>query len=109
MYIHVYRYFTTKRIYREANDLDIPAVLSEAVAIYSEDLPHAVMHFPTEYRMWDRKVKQHVFDVPTMMIDALQACDLSGFPNIRILLQLSLTIIIAITSCKSGRGLVSKN
>ena len=35
---------------REAIDVNVPAVLSEAVTFYSEDLPHPVM-FSTEYRM----------------------------------------------------------
>ena len=41
---------------REASDANIPAVLCEAVAFYSEDLPHPVI-FSTEYRMWVRKWK----------------------------------------------------
>ena len=29
-------------------------------------------------------------DIPTKMVDALQACDLSVFPNVHMLLQLAL-------------------
>ena len=86
---------------REAIDVDVPAVLSEAVAFYSEDLPHPTI-FSTEYRMWVRKWKQLHSDIPTKMVDALQACDLSVFPNVHILLQLALTI--PITSCESERS-----
>ena len=60
-------------------------------AIYSEDLPHPAI-FSTEYRMWVRKWKQYDSDIPTNIIDALQACDMSAFPNIYVLLQLALTI-----------------
>ena len=76
---------------REAINVDVPAVLSDSVAFYSEDLPHPAI-FSTEYRMWVRKWKQYDSDIPTKIIDALQACDMSAFPNIYVLLQLALTI-----------------
>ena len=47
---------------REAIDVDVPAVLSEAVAFYSEDLSHPII-FSTEYRMWVRKWKQLHSDI----------------------------------------------
>ena len=81
--------------------MNVPAILSEAVTFYSEYLPHPVM-FSTEYRMWVRKWKQHESDIPSKMIDALQACDLSVFPNVHVLVRLALTI--PITSCESERS-----
>ena len=86
---------------REATDANIPAILSEAVAFYSEDLPHPVI-FSTEYRMWVRKWKETDSDVSSKMVDALQACEISVFPNIHVLLWLALTI--PITSCESERS-----
>ena len=83
---------------REAIHVNVPAVLSEAVTFHSEDLPHPVM-FSTEYRMWVRKWKQHESDIPSKMIDALQVCALSVFPNVHVLLRLALTI-----SCESERS-----
>ena len=37
---------------------EIPSELAQVVNFYQDDLPHSVM-FPTEYRMWIRKWKQH--------------------------------------------------
>ena len=79
---------------------EIPQELIQAVDFYQHDLPHAIM-FPTEYRMWMRKWKQHGCEVPTKLVDALQACDLT-FPNIQVLLHLALTL--PITSCEGERS-----
>ena len=58
--------------------------------------------FPTEYHTWVRKWKLHGSELPMKLVDALQACDHTSFPNIRVLLQLSLTF--SITSCESERS-----
>ena len=85
----------------ETNDIEIPEVLAQAVDSYRHDLAHAVM-FPTKYRMWVRKCKQHSSESPNKMTDALQACDPVFFLNIRVLLQLAPTI--PTTSCESERS-----
>ena len=75
---------------RETKDIDVPEVLAQAVPVM----------FPTEYRIWVRKWKQHDSDnISTKMIDA---CDCSTFPNIKVLLHLALTI--PTTSCESERS-----
>ena len=81
-------------------NLDIPKGLSDAVDFYRSDLPNARV-FPTEYRMWVRKWKQ-ASSYPEILIDVLKACDETAFPNIRVLLQLALTL--PITSCESERS-----
>ena len=59
--------------------------------------------FPTEYRMWVWKWKQEPpSEFPSTLADALQACDATTFPNIKVLLQLALTL--PITSCESERS-----
>ena len=75
--------------------------LTQAVDFYKDDLPHHQM-FPTEYRMWVRKWKQCSTEVPTRMVDTLKQCDESEFPNIHVLLKLSLTL--PITTCESERN-----
>ena len=81
-------------------NLDIPKGLSDAVDFYRSDLPNASV-FSTEYRMWVRKWKQ-ASSYPEILIDVLKACDETAFPNIRVLLQLALTL--PITSCESERS-----
>ncbi len=83
------------------NEDEIPQVLSQAVDFYKGDMPHSVM-FPTEYHMWVKRWKQDGSEVPKKMVDALQACDGAMFPNIRVLLQLALTL--PITSCECERS-----
>ena len=51
--------------------------------------------------MWVRKWKQ-ASSYPEILIDVLKACDETAFPNIRVLLQLALTL--PITSCESERS-----
>ena len=79
----------------------MPQNLAQVVAFYEPDLPHPTM-VPIEYRMWVRKWKQHTSDFPKKLIDVLQACDPVTFPNVRVLLQLALTL--PITSCESERS-----
>ena len=55
--------------------------------------------FTTEYRMWVRKWKECTSKVPYKMIDAFRLCDRISYPNIYLLLQITLTI--PITSCES--------
>ena len=76
----------------------LPQSLAQAVAFCGPDLPHPTM-VSIEYRMWVRKWKQHTSDFPKKLIDVLQACDPVTFPNVRVLLQLALTL--PITSCES--------
>ena len=82
---------------------DVPAELALAVDFYESDLPHSVM-FTMEYRMCMRKWKQSdsSTEVPKMLVDVLQGCYATAFPNIRVLLQLALTL--RITSCESERS-----
>ncbi|MCG8622768.1 MAG: hypothetical protein MJE68_12330 [Proteobacteria bacterium] len=76
-------------------DASIPQELSGAVDFYKNDLPNQVM-FPTEFRMWVRKWRMesqsHNSEVPSRLVDALQACDATTYPNIKILLQVALTL-----------------
>lgn len=53
----------------------IPKELSEAVDLYSDDLPHLVME-STEYQMLIRKWKDHDEQsaYPGKLVDDLQAC-----------------------------------
>ena len=71
----------------------IPDDLVRPVNFYKHDLPHAVM-IPSEYQMLVSKWKLHVHGVPKMLVDVLQACDQTSISNIRVLLQLPLTIPI---------------
>ena len=82
---------------------EIPRELAQAVDFYQDDLPHSVM-FPTEYRMWIRKWKQHNLstDTPKKLVDVLQMFSATEFPNIFSLLKLALTL--PITSCDSERS-----
>ena len=82
---------------------EIPRELAQAVDFYQDDLPHSVM-FPTEYRMWVRKWKQHNLstDTPKKLVDVLQMFSATEFPNIFSLLKLALTL--PITSCESERS-----
>ena len=56
----------------------------------------------TEYHMWIRKWKQDSPAVPAKLVDALQACDRWTFPNIRVLLQLALTIPVTSSEVKEA-------
>ena len=78
----------------------IPSDLTYAVKFYNNDLPNSIL-FPTEYRMWMMKWKQQG-SRPKKVVDALEACDSTSFPNIYTLLLLILTL--PITSCESERS-----
>ena len=82
-------------------DTDIPDGLDQVVAFYSEDLPHPVM-LPIEYRMWVQKWKEPGGNTPKKLVDVLEACDATSFPNIHVLLRLALTL--PITSCECERS-----
>ena len=83
-------------------DDEIPPELAQAVDFYRSDLPHSVV-FPVEYRMWRRKWKHTVStEAPNKLVDVLQVCSNTSFPNICVLLQLALTL--PITSCESERS-----
>ena len=85
----------------EVSNFDVPQTLSSVVDFYQHDLPfHAL--FPTEYGMWVRKWKGSSSEAPHKMIDAFKVCDKTSYPNIYLLLQLSLTL--PITSCESERS-----
>lgn len=90
---------------RVPQDADIPPELFKAVDFYKDDLPHQVM-FPTEFRMWARKWKlesqSHDSELPSRLVDTLQACDATTYPNINVLLQLALTL--PVTSCECERS-----
>ena len=75
--------------------------LVNAAKFYEDDLPQSVM-LPTEYRLWIRKWRQHGPEAPKKLVDALYSCDITAFPNIRVLLKLALTV--PITSCESERS-----
>ena len=76
-------------------------LLVNAAEFYIEDLPQLVM-LPTEYRLWIRKWKQQGPEAPKKLIDAYLSCDVTTFPNIKVLLPLALTV--PITSCESERS-----
>ena len=80
-------------------DTDIPDELDQVVAFYSEDLPHPVM-LPIEYRMWVMKWKEPGGDTHKKLVDALEACDATSFPNIHVLLRLALTLPIMSCECE---------
>ena len=81
-------------------DTELPDDLSQAAKFYKTDLPHSVM-LPSEYRMWVAKWKDSE-SVPEKLVDTLQACDPVFFPNIHVLLYLTLTL--PITSCECERS-----
>ena len=82
----------------------LPDELSQAADFYKSDLPHIVM-LPSEFRMWVSKWKTYSSEVPERLVDAFKECDVMSYPNIRILLQLALTL--PITSCECERSLSS--
>lgn len=84
-------------------DIHIPTELSKAVDFYKDDLP---LMFPTEFRMWARKWNMESqssdSEIPSRLVDTLHACDATTYPNIKILLQLALTL--PVTSCECERS-----
>ena len=79
----------------------MPQNLFAAITFYEPDLPNTAM-VSIEYRRWVRKWKQDTSDLPKKLVDVFQACDPTTFPNVRVLLQLALTL--PITSCESERS-----
>ena len=81
----------------------IPSELAEAVDLYGDDMPHAVM-FPTEYGLWVCKWKAHQSEstLPNKLIDVFQVCSDFQYPNIHSLLRVALTL--PITYCESERS-----
>ena len=67
--------------------------LATAVEFYEEDLPHSVM-LPTEYRLWSAKWRQHKERLPKKLVDVFLSFDKMTFPNIKVLLHLTLTVRI---------------
>ena len=67
----------------------------------NSDLPHPVL-FPSEYRNWVRKWKRQYTNLSNNLVGALEACDVTAFPNLEVLLRIALTI--PITSCESERS-----
>jgi len=85
----------------DLSNFDVPDNLLSAVDFYQHDLPFSAL-FTTEYGMWVRKWKECTSKVPHKMIEAFKLCDSISYPNIHLLLQMSLTI--PITSCESERS-----
>lgn len=89
----------------ECKDLEegaeLPQELAQAANFYKGDLPHSVM-LPSEFRMWVSKWRMPGSEIPEKLVDAFKACDKMSYPNIRILLQLALTL--PITSCECERS-----
>ena len=83
------------------DEAKIPDDLLKAVDFYNSDLPHPVL-FPSEYRNWVRKWKRQYTNLPNNLVGALEACDVTAFPNLEVLLRIALTI--PITSCESERS-----
>ena len=52
--------------------------------------------------MWVLKWKEPSSDAPKKLVDAIEACDATSFPNIHVLLRLALTL--PITSCECERS-----
>ena len=79
-------------------DGDIPEDLRMTAEFYANDLPHSVI-FPVEYRMWSRmwqEKQEEGTELPKKLIDVFQACNSITFPNIHVLLHLTLTLPICI-------------
>ena len=57
--------------------------------------------FKFEYRNWVRFWKEAEGEIPATLTDSLTACDVTLFPNIKVLLTIAVTI--PVTSCESER------
>ena len=80
---------------------EIPQQLTDAVQMFSDDLPHSVM-FSIEYNSWVREWKSCSTSVPQTLTEALEKCSTISYPNLKVLLQIALTL--PITSCESERS-----
>ena len=67
----------------------VPKQLTEAVKLFSDDLPHAVM-FPIEYDSWVREWKECSTSVPDTLADTLEKCSTISYPNLIVLLKIAL-------------------
>ena len=81
--------------------MEIPNELENSVSTYVDDLPCAA-GFKFEYRNWVRFWKEAEGEIPATLTDSLTACDLTLFPNIKVLLTIPVTI--PVTSCESERS-----
>lgn len=73
--------------------------LAEAVKYYYDDLPHPHV-FPIEYEVWTRKWKCYddLNKLPSHLFEVYSECSQIQFPNIKLLLQIALTV--PVTSCE---------
>ena len=78
--------------------MEIPNELENSVSTYVDDLPCAA-GFKFEYRNWVRFWKEAEGEIPATLTDSLTACDVTLFPNIKVLLTIAVTI--PVTSCES--------
>ena len=81
--------------------MEIPNELENSVSTYVDDLPCAA-GFKFEYRNWVRFWKEAEGEIPATLTDSLTACDVTLFPNIKVLLTIAVTI--PVTSCESERS-----
>ena len=81
--------------------IDLPETLAKAADYYHSDLPHRVM-LASEFRSWVGRWKKPGCSIPEKLVDTLRACDSLSYPNIRVLLELALTL--PITSCECERS-----
>ncbi|XP_062512799.1 52 kDa repressor of the inhibitor of the protein kinase-like [Corticium candelabrum] len=97
--VHGLLHLVPSKVASESHD-DFPETLSQAADYFKDDLPHHNM-LSIEYRMWVRKWKCSD-EVPTKLVDALKSCDEIQFPNIFVLLKLTLTL--PVTTCECERS-----
>ena len=76
----------------KGNTTDIPDELKNSVDYYSDDMP-CVEAFPTEQCMWMRKWRQEQ-GTKEKLINVFEGCDTIAFPNVKVLLQIILTLPI---------------
>ena len=97
--VHGLLHLVPSKVASESHD-DFPETLSQSSDYFKDDLPHHDM-LSIEYRMWVRKWKCSD-EVPTKLVDALKSCDEIQFPNIFVLLKLTLTL--PVTTCECERS-----
>ena len=94
-------YLVPSECVRLDDQSDIPQQLTDAVQLFSDDLPHSVM-FSVEYNSWVRDWKACSTAVPQTLTEALEKCCSISYPNLKVLLKIALTL--PITSCESERS-----
>ena len=97
--VHGLLHLVPSKVASESHD-DFPETVSQAADYFKDDLPHHEM-LSIEYRMWVRKWKCSD-EVPTKLFDALKSYDEIQFPNIFVLLKLTLTL--SVTTCECERS-----